>query len=154
MAAVQKKAGISEDVRRALAEKLVNALYAASGPAKLKGVIEQLQHALDEGLPLDTCLCLVSQAGRACWSKSYMLWTYVDCLHLLSSCLFTTESCHWSSCNVPCMKFSILSLLLPKKAAAMDTSPAMSCCLALTVLTCFAAERHQRPADKHTLKPY
>ena len=49
MAAVQKKAGISEEVRKALAEKLVNALYAASGPAKVKGVLEQLQHALAEG---------------------------------------------------------------------------------------------------------
>lgn len=54
MAAVQKKTAISEDVRRALAEKLVNALYAASGPAKLKGVVEQLQHALNEGWLLAT----------------------------------------------------------------------------------------------------
>ena len=58
MAAVQKKTGISEDVRRALAERLVNALYAASGPAKLKGVVEQLQHALDEGwLHATYCVC-------------------------------------------------------------------------------------------------
>ena len=74
MAAVQKKAGISEEVRKALAEKLVNALYAASGPAKVKGVLEQLQHALAE--------------GGSCWSYvMHIFW----CLSDVEALLFFTR---------------------------------------------------------------
>lgn len=91
MTAVQKKAGISEEVRKAMAEKLVNELYAASGPAKLKGVLEQLQHALAEGKPTHdlSLLCNTRAASLACMQHE-------GCLNSLKACM---QHCHFDLCQ-------------------------------------------------------
>lgn len=87
MAAVQKKP-LPEEIKRAMAEKLVNSLYAASGPAKLKSVVEQVQHALDEG---KTEHNLFSKFDFACfWKHCPIAWP--------------SSKASWSRCTMPWKK--------------------------------------------------